>query len=141
MKRVFEKLREFRKDEEGFTLIELIVVIAILGILAVMMIPRLGGFQESAREASDEQAASIISNAASMYMAKYPDKTDAPKVDELVAEKLISQTDSTFTGKSKKYKDIKPAISLDANDGSVIVTMGEFQTPPAAGTTTTTPED
>lgn len=38
------------KNRKGFTLIELIVVIAILGILAAIMIPRFGGFQDRARQ-------------------------------------------------------------------------------------------
>ena len=37
------------KKRKGFTLVELIVVIAILGILAAIIIPRFGGFQEKAR--------------------------------------------------------------------------------------------
>ena len=38
-----------RKHQKGFTLIELIVVIAILGILAAVLIPRFSGFQDKAR--------------------------------------------------------------------------------------------
>ncbi len=37
-----------RKNQKGFTLIELIVVIAILGILAAVLIPQFGGFTKKA---------------------------------------------------------------------------------------------
>jgi prepilin-type N-terminal cleavage/methylation domain-containing protein len=38
------------KKSDGFTLIELIVVIAILGIIAVVAVPRLVGFRSKAEE-------------------------------------------------------------------------------------------
>jgi len=65
--------RKLNKKDRGFTLIELIVVIAILAILAVIAIPRLSGFSESARQASDKETAAVICNAAAMYYASNPD--------------------------------------------------------------------
>jgi len=56
-------------NKKGFTLIELIVVIAILGILALIAIPRLTGFQESSRQRADVNNARLIANAASIALA------------------------------------------------------------------------
>lgn len=63
-------MKMLKKNKKGFTLIELIVVIAILAILAAVAIPRFAGFQESAKQKSDEQIASILANAAAVYYAE-----------------------------------------------------------------------
>lgn len=50
------------KNQKGFTLIELIVVIAILGILAAILIPRFAGVQDTAKKSADESSVQQIAN-------------------------------------------------------------------------------
>lgn len=67
-------------NRKGFTLIELIVVIAILGILAAVLVPQLGGFTDKAKQAQ------VLSDAAALATA----------ADAILVEKgSVSSTDNT----------------------------------------------
>lgn len=69
----------FRRNKKGFTLVELVVVIAILGILAAIAVPRFLGSLDTAEENADQSTLSAVSSAVSLYYMEhgsYPTDTE-----------------------------------------------------------------
>jgi general secretion pathway protein G len=58
---------DYKKDQRGFTLIELMVVIVILGILAGLIIPRIMGRPEEAKIAKARMQIESIETALKLY--------------------------------------------------------------------------
>ena len=57
-------------NKKGFTLVELIVVIVIIGILAAVLVPKLGGFTDRAKSTEALVAAKQVATAYDAYYAE-----------------------------------------------------------------------
>ena len=60
-------MRKMRRNEKGFTLIELMVVIVILGILAGLIVPRIMGRPDEARQAKARIQLESLETALKLY--------------------------------------------------------------------------
>lgn len=102
-------VKALNKDEKGFTLIELIVVIAILGILAAIAVPRVTGSLNTAKENANNANLQIVQEAVERYNAEngsYPSK-----LDDLVPDYLKS-IPTLQDGKSFEYDQSSGAVSI-----------------------------
>src|SRR5690554_2790955 len=89
-------MRRIYKREEGFTLIELLFVITILGILALLAIPRMANFTETAKQKTHEANRRTLMSAASMYYAEH---------SGTMPEKVIWTRNETTDGEGNKIKE------------------------------------
>lgn len=114
-----KKLREKGK-RKGFTLIELIIVIAILGSLMAIVVPRLTKFRESAVLSADRATAATIAKAAELYVLSEnisENDKDKGKIDIKILEKN-DYLEKETKPQNSKYK----SFSLNYKNGMFIVT-------------------
>ena len=65
---MLRKIRKLLKKQEGFTIVELMIVVVILGILAGIGVQQYGNIQERARKAADDANKKVLTNAANMWL-------------------------------------------------------------------------
>ena len=88
--------------DEGFSLIELLVVIVVLGVLAAVVVATVGGFKSEAEDAGCESDAQILGTSVEAYFAQsqtgaLPDADGSPDgYEKGLAAAGFLRTSSTY---------------------------------------------
>lgn len=121
-------LENMKKKQEGFTLIELIIVIAILAIIAAIAIPNILGAVDNSRRSADVANAKMILNAAAQVQAKNADVTpvDVTIDGSYTADTFGDYLDEALNGTVPEPKLQGTVFTLEvATDNTMIVTVNK----------------
>ncbi len=95
------------KNNKGFTLVELIVVMAVIAIISAIAVPKFLKVQDRAKEDADYATGAMIAKAAELYKAKEKSSTDTDAA-ELVSSGYMNEIEFK-SDKLSKYtaKDVQ----------------------------------
>src|SRR5262245_5420103 len=65
------RMRDNRTGRHGFSMIELVIVVVIIGIVSAIAIPRLAGASDNSRVSTMKATLKILDTAAEMYAAEH----------------------------------------------------------------------
>ncbi|MGY3959266.1 prepilin-type N-terminal cleavage/methylation domain-containing protein [Aeromonas popoffii] len=116
------------KKQAGFTLIELVIVIIILGILAVTAAPKFLNLQDDAKKSAAQGVQAAVSSSAQLVYSK-----SALEGEERVSSAAVSGSDGTSIETAYGYPKaadagIKNAVTIDGSwKGSEVTKDTSYQ--------------
>ncbi|MBG9549403.1 prepilin-type N-terminal cleavage/methylation domain-containing protein [Cytobacillus firmus] len=132
---MLKNLRKRLKDQKGLTLIELLAVIVILGIIAAIAIPSIGGLINKTEDDAKVAEGIQIINAAKLYTTSNAPKDKATLTKTQLADYLDNINDDKYTvtigkdettGKYSYSLSNHDSVELVGGDGATSVSEDEL---------------
>ena len=126
------------RSSKGFTLVELLIVVIILGILAAVVIPQIGNASAEAKESALRASLNTVRQAISLYRVQHNESYPGPTWNDVVTQ-LTTETDinGTTAGVLKYGPYLRTGFPENPEVDSSISTTGKVvATMPAAPTGT-----
>jgi type IV pilus assembly protein PilA len=111
MNAIMNKTFKFTKNKKGLTLIELLAVIVILGVIAAIAVPSVGGIISNSKTDADAQTVELVESAAMLYLVQEdPGSSGSVATSLLVSSGYLKEvpasqvtTTQSFTSVSYTY--------------------------------------
>ena len=110
-------LQKLRGNSEGFTLIELMIVIAIIGILAAIAIPNFIAYRDKAFCSRAEADGQNVLAALASYFSE-PNNTQMPSVPDLKAAESLTLNAGNEATLTEVGTVADPVYQVEVTDGS-----------------------
>ncbi len=107
-------LMKLRRNRKGFTLIEMMIVIAVIAILAAVIIPKSGLVQNTAKESGVEANMRVVQGLVENMLPKYK-STEGVDLRKDLATKIGDNLTNPITGKDSVTVEEAAALAPDGD--------------------------
>jgi prepilin-type N-terminal cleavage/methylation domain-containing protein len=124
-----------KKNQKGFTLVELMIVVAIIGILAAIAIPKFADMLEKSREGATKGNLSSINSGIALFVSD--NQGQGPQSLD-TATTYIAGSGIQYSAFIPTYMDTLPGVKATAKRKSQITGWNNWTDPSRGGNTVTT---